>query len=118
MAQATDTVGLVDLPDSPFQPSAGDLVFPKCKFGESKPVFRSFQPLWIKKWLWIHYDAANDRVFCFTCARAVRQGSVSVTGRSESVFVSRGYTNWKDATGDKKGEFAMHERSQVKLIVS
>ena len=30
----------------------------------------------------------------------------------EDAFVIRGYTNWKDASGDKRGAFVKHERSQ------
>ena len=32
--------------------------------------------------------------------------------KGEDAFVTRGYTNWKDASGDKRGGFVKHERSQ------
>ena len=39
--------------------------------------------------------------------------SSSLTTKAEDAFVTRGYTNWKDASGEKQGGFPIHERSQV-----
>ena len=36
-----------------------------------------------------------------------------VFGKQEEGYVSVGYTNWKDATGEKSGGFPTHERSEV-----
>ena len=51
----------------------------------------------------------NDKAFCFTCLKASKIGNLKVC----DAFLSRGYTNWKDASGDKRGGFSTHERSQV-----
>ena len=102
-----------DVGDKPNQPSSFN--FPKRKFGATKPVFRSFQSSWFNKWPWLHYDQAEDRVFCHACVQALKKGSVtrSLATKAEGAFLTRGYTNWKDAAGEKRGGFPTHERSQV-----
>jgi len=52
----------VAIGDKASQPSS--FSFPKRKFGEKNPVYRSFQSSWFKKWPWLHYDQANDKAFC------------------------------------------------------
>ena len=32
--------------------------------------------------------------------------------KGKDAFVTHGYTNWKDTSGDKRGEFVNHECSQ------
>jgi len=44
--------------------------FPKCSFGKTKIVERSFQPSWFDKWPFLHYDKVSDRVYCQTCTKA------------------------------------------------
>lgn len=48
---------------------------------------------------------------------SLKQGSIrmssSLTTKAEDAFVTHGYTNWKDASGEKRGGFPTHERSQV-----
>ena len=76
------------------------------------------QPTWFKKWSWLHYDQVNDRMFCHVCVTAVKQGSTSLVGKKKDSFISVGYTNWKDAAGEKHGGFPTHERSEVSRISS
>ena len=33
--------------------------------------------------------------------------------KKKDAFITVGYTNWKDAAGDKSGGFPTHERSEV-----
>ena len=100
-----------EIGDQANQPSS--FTFPKRRFGEKRPVYRSFQSSLFKKWPWIHYDQANDKPFCFVCIKASQVGNFKVcASKGEDVFVTRGYTNWKDASGDKQGWFVNHERSQ------
>ena len=100
-----------EIGDQPNQPSS--FVFPKKKFGDKHPVYRSFQSSWFKKWPWIHYDQTSDKAFCFVCAKASKVGNFKVcASKGEDAFVTRGYTNWKDASGNKRGGFMTHERSQ------
>ena len=106
MASSSSSSGS-SLGDQPNQPSS--FSFPKRKLGEKHPVYRSFQPSWFWKYPWQHYDQVNDKAFCFTCLKASKIGNLKVC----DAFLSRGYTNWKDASGDKRGGFSTHERSQV-----
>ena len=59
---------------------------------------RSFQPSWCHHFSWIHYDNAQDLVFCFSCWKAAKEGKVRLTGVEEKSFVVKGFYNWKDAT--------------------
>ena len=65
------------------------------KFGQVKPVFRRAQSAWFQKWPWLHKDQAEDRIFCDSCE-----------ARNDE----------KDVTGEKKGGFRTHKRSEVKLF--
>ena len=102
------TSGLPDLPigDKPHQPN---ISFPKREFGKTNIVKRSFQWQWFNKWQWLHYDIERDLAFCHTCIVAVKTGSIKSLGTEDLAFVSRGYCNWKYATGNK-GAFNTHER--------
>ena len=53
-----------NVPPKPHQPLT--FSFPKRAFGKSKVVNRSFQPSWFSLWPFLHYDKANDSVFCYT----------------------------------------------------
>ena len=111
MASSSSSSGS-SLGDQPNQPSS--FSFPKRKFGEKHPVYRSFQPSWFRKYPWLHYDQVNDKAFCFTCLKASKIGNLKVcASKGDDTFLSRGYTNWKDASGDKCGGFSTHEHSQV-----
>ncbi len=106
--KSSETVSLGENPNQPVFPS-----YPRRKFGLKSPVFRAFQSSWYKRWPWIHYDQANDCVFCFTCLKAKRLGMLKTcASKGEEAFLSRGYTNWKDVSG-KHGGFSKHENSQV-----
>ena len=100
-----DNQARISLGYQPNQPKS--FTFPKRTFGLKKPIYRSFQSSWFTKWPWLHYDQVNDKVFCFTCLKASTTGILSsgAYNRSDDAFVNRGYTNWKDASGDKKGGF-------------
>ncbi len=105
--KSSETVSLGENPNQPVLPS-----YPRRKFGLKSPVFRAFQSSWYKRWPWIHYDQANDCVFCFTCLKAKRLGMLKAcASKGEEAFLS-GYTNWKDVSG-KHGGFSKHENSQV-----
>lgn len=111
MASASSPSSLPDLGDRPNQ--AANFKFPKRKFGQTKPVFRSIQPTWFQKWPWLHYDQVEDKMYCHTCVQALRQGSLTLVGKKKDAFLTAGYTNWKDAAGEKSGGFPTHERSEV-----
>ena len=100
------------LGDQPNQPKS--FTFPKRTFGLKKPIYRSFQCSWFTKWPWLHYDQVNDKVYCFTCVKASTTGLLSSGAYKQVRRCLRKswlYTNWKDASGAKKGGFPSHERS-------
>jgi len=84
---------LPDLGDKPNQPKL--FPFPKCKIGDQKPTFRSFQSLWFEKWPRISYDKTHDKAFCFICVKAVQQERVrecTLTSKTQDAFLSHGFT--------------------------
>lgn len=117
LASARSTAQLLDdIGDKPNQPAVS-YNFPKRKFGQAKPVFRSVQSAWFRKWPWLHYNQVEDKMFCHTCCQAAKQGMTTHGAeKKKDTFLTVGYTNWKDAAGEKKGGFPTHERSEVKVI--
>ena len=83
--------------------------FQKRHFGQKKPVQRSFQASWFRIWPWLHYVEDEDKVLCHICTRAFKLNQLSST-RLDTSFITKGYTNWKDATAKKSG-FSQHETS-------
>ena len=59
----------------PHQPRV--FTFPKRQFGKPKSVLCSFQAGWFYSWNWLHYHKATDSVFCFLCAKAIREKKIS-----------------------------------------
>lgn len=108
-SEGQDVLGTIG--NKPNQPSTYS--FPKRSFGKKDPVSRSFQSSWFKKWPWIHYDQTNNLAFCFTCVNASKLGNVKIcASRRDNALLSRGFSNWKDACGDKTRGFPVYERSQ------
>ena len=103
------TAGFIDMAEAATSSSELDLSinqphyfsFPKRQFGKSKIVYRSFQSQWFHKWKWLHYDAASDAALCYICMNAVQKNKMPSSGNADQAFISRGYSNWKDATGEK-----------------
>ena len=112
VAMAVSNVASVrDQSSRPNQPVSFN--FLKRKFGQLKPVFRSVQPAWFRKWPWLHYDQVEDKMFCHICLQAFKQGSVSLIQKKKDAFITVRYTNWKDAAGEKSVGFSTHEHSEV-----
>ncbi len=82
--------------------------FTKRSFGKKVVVNRSFQPSSFEKWPWLHYIENEDAVVCFTCAQASVQKKLQWSSNLDSAFISKGFTNWKDATV----KFAIHASSK------
>ena len=89
-------VVLPDIPDRPHHPAA-TFVYPKREFGKKNMIKQSFQSSWFTKWTWLHYCKHADVVFCHTCILALRQKKMQLN-RGNTSFVSKGFSNWKDAT--------------------
>lgn len=79
-----------NVPPKPHQPLI--FSFPKRAFGKSKVVNRSFQPSWFGLWPFLHYDEANDSVFCHTCLMAFKLERIT-SSCADPAFVSYSYSN-------------------------
>ena len=73
------------------------LLLPKRSFG-SKNEKRSYRPEWCEKYSWLHYDVGTDAVFCYICMKAEREEKYKASTKRDPAFISKGFTNWKDAT--------------------
>ena len=109
-------VPLSKISESPNQP--GDYSFLSRKFGKSNIVSHAFQSSWFARWKWLHYDATQDLVFCHTCVVVAKTGKMKLGGNmKDSIFLSGGFSNWKDATvGFVKHEKTMTHKIAVDLI--
>ena len=96
------------LPAEAHQPRTFE--FPKRTFGKKVVVNRSFQRSWFGKWPWLHYIESDDAVICITCARASLQKKLQWSSNLDLAFISKGFTNWKDATV----KFAIHASSKCR----
>ena len=96
----------IDLPEQPHQPRT--FPFPKREFGKKTVVKRCFQPSWSEKWPWLHYVEEKDVVLCFTCARACAEKKLQWSANADLAFMTKGFSNWKDATG----KFCIHASSK------
>ena len=79
-----------------FHPSK-KYAFPARKFG-GKGEKRSFRAEWCEKYDWLHYDRLADAAFCQLCLTAERETKFLASTKRDQAFITRGYTNWKDAT--------------------
>ena len=92
--------------------------FPCRMFGKKNPMKRAFRSDWYKKWRWLHYDEASDAALCFYCSKAEQEGKLRSTAKDLS-FISKGFTNWKDATEafKKHGKSKCHQDANQVMIV-
>ena len=81
--------------------------YPKRKFGKDE---RSFLPLWYEKWNWLHYDEAEDSVYCIIYTNSYHHNVINDIKIVNS-FVKTGYSNWKNARNNDKG-FHQHATSK------
>jgi hypothetical protein len=98
----------IQLLDKPHQPRSG--VFPKRQFGQKKPEYRSFKPIWFdnKLWSnWLHWESKNNRAYCFICRNVYVLHQLTLSKNQESAFITSGFNNWKDATR----AFELHRKS-------
>ena len=99
--------------EAPNQPSSG-YTFPKRKFGGAN---RSFQSCWTKQFPWLHYNESNDSAICWFCMRAGETQQLK-SSKSEDSFISRGDTNWKNATaGFRKHESTDCHKEAVEIYL-
>jgi len=89
-----------------FRPSKS-YEFPVRTFG-TKGEKRSFRSEWCAKYDWLHYDRTADAAFCHLCLTTEREKRFLASTKRDPAFISKGYTNWKDATT----AFSTHLASQ------
>ena len=81
--------------------------YSKRKFGKDET---GFLLSWYEKWNWLHYDKAEDSVYCILCTNGYHHEMINDI-KVEDSFVKRGYSNWKNARSNDKG-FHQHETSK------
>ena len=80
-----------------FHPSKS-LAFPARKFDpRERSNVSSFRAEWCAKYDWLHYDRVADAAFCHLCMTAEQEKKFLASTKRDPAFISRGYTNWKDA---------------------
>ena len=89
----------------PHQPR--NFKFPQWNFGQKTVVKRSFQASWFNKWTWLHYVEDKDLALCFACYKAKAENKLNWASNADEAFISKGFSNWKDASV----KFANHESS-------
>ena len=83
--------------DGGHQPKS--FTFPKRSFG-TEGEKRAFNLVGaISKWSWLDYIEVNNHVVCFYCSCANRRNLLpnGFCQKHEETYVTRGFTNWKDA---------------------
>ena len=79
-----------------FHPPKG-YSFPVRTFG-TKGEKRSFRSDWCVKYDWLHYDSTIDTAFCHLCMTTEQKKRFLASTKRDPAFLTKGYTNWKDAT--------------------
>ena len=51
--------------------------------------------------VWFHYDDARNLAYCFICEKAAQPKALKPLKVVDVRFMSRGYSNRKDCTGEK-----------------
>ena len=98
-----------------FRPSASFKFF-KCLFG-AKGLQQPFQSDQCKKYNWLHYDVSKDAAFCYLCMRGEHERKFLVSKKREMVFISTGFTYWKEATTAFDKYHTPLHREAIELLV-
>ena len=75
-ALATSQLATTDLQERSHQHGL-DFIFPKPPFREKSVIQGSFQQSWFLKWPFLHYNQAEDTVFCHTCMKMFKKKKTS-----------------------------------------
>ena len=102
--------------EQPHQPKSFE--FPKRSFGKTTVVKRSFQASWFDKWPWLHYVESSDVALCFNCSQARKQKRLQWSNNADEAFISKGFSNWKDATVKfvQHASSNCHKESILKMV--
>ena len=83
LASSQFEVDTTDLPECLHQPGP-DFNFTKRK---KTVVQRSFQHAWFSKWPFLHYNEAEDTVFCLTCRKMFKEKKNKTSTKADPAFV-------------------------------
>ena len=72
LALATSKLATINLPEHLHQ-LGPDFIFQKRTFGKKCVIQGSFQYSWISKWPFLHYNEAEDTVFCHSCMKMFKK---------------------------------------------
>ena len=86
LALATSQLATTDIPERSHQHGL-DFISPKHPFGEKSVIHGSFQHSWFSKWPFLHYNEAEDTVFCHTCMKNFKEKKKTST-KADLAFVS------------------------------
>ena len=64
---------------------------------------RRYNPRWECDFPWLRYSKSEDSVYCGYCLVFAKSGCFSTSG----------YIDWKNAVGDKRGNFKKHEQCKM-----
>ena len=65
-----------------------DFSFLKHSYRKKTVVQQSFQHAWFSKWHFLHYNEAEDTVFCFTCRKMFKEKKNKTSTKADPAFVS------------------------------
>ena len=65
---------------------------------------RKYSLDWEITFPWLRYSVTENSAYCAYCL---------VFGDGEGLFRTVGFNDWKNATGEKRGTFNMHEKSKT-----
>lgn len=65
---------------------------------------RKYSKEWGKKYPWLRYSTEEDAAYCAYCL---------VFGDGDGMFKTHSFCDWKNAIGDKRGSFNIHENSKL-----
>ena len=92
---------LQEIGDFPHQPNY-DYKFPK------RPNhMRRFQHKWFFEFDWLHYNEAEDNVYCYYCIKCIKENYVGQKESKKSAWTHAGFNAWNKA----KERFAKHQQS-------
>ncbi|XP_071176558.1 zinc finger MYM-type protein 1-like [Mytilus edulis] len=65
---------------------------------------RKYSKEWEKRYSWLRYSVLEDASYCSYCVSF---------GQGDGLFKTKGFSDWKNAVGEKRGTFKLHEISKM-----
>ncbi|VDI15621.1 Hypothetical predicted protein [Mytilus galloprovincialis] len=65
---------------------------------------RKYSKEWEKRYGWLRYSVLEDASYCSYCVSF---------GQGDGLFKTKGFSDWKNAVGEKRGTFKLHEISKM-----